>query len=192
MTVASRFIGMRTDQTSLERLLAEESFIRTLARQLVAGDADDIVQQAYLQAIEGGPETLDRPRSWLARVVRNLAIDHRRRGQRRDDRQRVAAVRERVPTPAELLASEECHREVVTQLNRLSPQLRTVVLLRYYEGLPPRRIAKELDLPVSTVSDVIVMTFTLTIAVVSANAGDVTNSAASSEKRDLIRILNTS
>lgn len=153
MTVASRFLGMRADLTSLERLLAEEPFIRSLARQLVAGDADDIVQQAYLQAIECGPDTLDRPRSWLARVVRNLAIDHGRRGQRRDDRQRVAAVRERVPTPAELLASEQCRRAVVAELNRLSPQLRTVVLLRYYEGLPPRRIAKELNLTVSTVSE---------------------------------------
>ncbi|HLQ39299.1 MAG TPA: sigma-70 family RNA polymerase sigma factor, partial [Planctomycetota bacterium] len=142
---------MTTTRTDLQRLLAEEPFVRLLARSLVADEADDVVQQAFLQALEHRPGSLVQPRWWLARVVRNLVADHRRRSQRRDARQRAAAVPERVPSSSELLEGEERRRALVTAVDRLSPDQRTVVLLRYYEGLPPRRIAAELRLPVATV-----------------------------------------
>ena len=142
---------MSAHPTELQQLLAEAPFVRSLARQLLADEPDDAVQQAYLQAIQQRAARLSRPRSWLARVVRNLVADQRRRSQRRDARERVAAVAERVPSPAELLALEESRREVITAVNRLPDPLRVVILLRYYEDLPPRRIAAALDLPVARV-----------------------------------------
>lgn len=133
------------------RLLAEEPFVRSLAQGLLASEADDVVQQTFLHALEHRPEGVTQPRSWLARVVRNLVTDRVRRRDRREARERAAAVAERVPSPAELVELEDSRRALIDAVNRLSPPLRTVILLRYFEGLPPRRIAAALDLPVPRV-----------------------------------------
>ena len=137
----------------LQRLLAEEPFVRTLAARLVAEEADDLVQQAWVRALEQEPRGVAEPRRWLARVVRNLVSDRGRRRARLKARERMSAARECVPTPVELLQVEERRRALVRAVNALPEQQRTVVLLRYYEGLPPRRIASKLGLPVTTVSN---------------------------------------
>ncbi|MGB3970036.1 MAG: sigma-70 family RNA polymerase sigma factor, partial [Planctomycetota bacterium] len=144
---------MTTKPDDLQRLLAEEPFVRALAHSLVADEADDVVQQAFLRALEHRPRNLVQPRGWLARVVRNLGADQRRRRERADARQRAAAVPDRVPSSSELLEGEERRRSLIAAVDRLPPDQRTVVLLRYYDGLPPRRIATELGVPVTTVSN---------------------------------------
>jgi len=129
---------MTTKPDDLQRLLAEEPFVRALAHSLVADEADDVVQQAFLRALEHRPGDLAQPRSWLARIVRNLAIDHRRRRARRDDRHRAAAAQDRVPSSSELLEGEERRRALVAAVDALPADQRTVVLLRYYDGLTRR------------------------------------------------------
>lgn len=62
----------RTPDVDLQALLAEEPFVRTLAQALAAGDADDVVQQTWLLALQHGGG-LDRPRSWLVRIAHNVA-----------------------------------------------------------------------------------------------------------------------
>ncbi|HEU4419754.1 MAG TPA: sigma-70 family RNA polymerase sigma factor, partial [Planctomycetota bacterium] len=142
---------MTTKPDDLQRLLAEEPFVRALAHSLVSDEADDVVQQAFLQALQHRPAGLLQPRSWLVRIVRNLAADQRRRSARRSTRHLAAARRDLVPSSSELLESEERRRALVAAVDRLPVDLRTVVLLRYYDGLPPRRIAAELGLPVKIV-----------------------------------------
>jgi RNA polymerase sigma factor (sigma-70 family) len=134
----------------LEQLLAWEPFVRGLARALVADDADEVVQQTWLQALDSRG-TVREPRSWLARVVHNAARNLRRSRRRQQQRERAAAVCERLPSSAELLLREERRRELVLAVDALPAPLRTVVLLRWFEDLPPRRIAAELGLPVATV-----------------------------------------
>ncbi|HEX5052754.1 MAG TPA: sigma-70 family RNA polymerase sigma factor [Planctomycetota bacterium] len=136
----------------LQRLLAEAPFVRALARQLVVGDADEVVQQTWLLAIEQGGQRIDRPRSWLARIARNVAANLRRGDRRRERRQRELAPSGLVPSSVELLEREERRRALVAAVDALPPGLRTVVLLRWFEGLPPRRIAALLDVPAATVS----------------------------------------
>ncbi|MEZ5963633.1 MAG: sigma-70 family RNA polymerase sigma factor [Planctomycetota bacterium] len=143
--------GMKPHPDDLQRLLAEAPFVRALAQSLVAGDADDLVQQAWLRALRSKSATLQQPRRWLARILRNLAHDRRRRDRREHTRQRAAARSELVLSSAELLAAEEHRRALVLAVDALPEHLRTVVLLRYYEDLPPRRIAAHLGVPVSTV-----------------------------------------
>ncbi|MCA8964952.1 MAG: sigma-70 family RNA polymerase sigma factor [Planctomycetes bacterium] len=133
-----------------EHLLREAPFVHRLARQLVGDEADDVVQQAFLLALQR-PEHLTQPRSWLARVVRNLITDRRRRETRRLAREDAAAATTAVPSSADLLLAEECRHALVKAVDGLPTQLREVVLLRYYEDLPPRRIAAQLGVPVSTV-----------------------------------------
>jgi DNA-directed RNA polymerase specialized sigma24 family protein len=42
----------------LERLLAEEPFVRRLAQHLVAGEAEDVVQQTWLRVLQTRPGLL--------------------------------------------------------------------------------------------------------------------------------------
>src|SRR5512142_2869281 len=48
-----------------------------------AADADDLVQETYLRALEHGPTRLEAPRGWLTRVAVNAARDALRRRKRR-------------------------------------------------------------------------------------------------------------
>ena len=138
--------------TSLERLLGEEPFVRMLARTLLAEEADDVVQQTWLHAMRSGGHGIAEPRSWLARIVHNVASNLRRSRRRREQNERDALAAPRpVPSSAELLVREEGRRELVAAVDALPVDLRSVVLLRYFDGVPPRRIARQLDLPVTTV-----------------------------------------
>ncbi|MFY9344177.1 MAG: sigma-70 family RNA polymerase sigma factor [Planctomycetota bacterium] len=142
---------MNLPPADLQRLLAEEPFVRKLAQSLLADEADDVVQQTWLRAMAARPGAVQQVRAWLARIVRNLAADQRRASKRREDRERSGAPRTEVPSSAELLLAEERRRELVAAVDGLPENLRTVVLLRWFEGLPPRRIAAQLEVPVQVV-----------------------------------------
>ncbi len=133
----------------LQRLLDEAPYVRLLARQLLAEHADDVEQQTWLQAIQHGPRGVDRPRAWLAQIVRNVAASLCRTR----SRQTPPSPREpaNVPSSADLMQQEEQRHQLVTAVDRLPEQLRAVVLLRYFEGLTPQAIARQLDLPVTTI-----------------------------------------
>src|SRR5262245_58369670 len=139
-------------ERDLSRLLAEESFVRGLARQPCAGDADEVVQRTWLRAIQQGGRGVEKPRHWLARVMRNVAANLRRDARRRSNREHAAAPPDLVPSSAELAEREERRRELVAAVDALPVALRTVVLLRWFDGQPPRRIGKALGLPAATVS----------------------------------------
>src|SRR5262249_32487315 len=151
-TAVSMALMQLPPDTDLQRLLAEEPFVRALAQQLVVGDADEVVQQTWLRVLQQGGRGVERPRFWLLRIVRNVAADLRRSDRRRQDRQRAASTRELVPSSAELLQREEQRRALVAAVDALPAPLRTVVLLRFFDGLPPRRIAAALSVPAATVS----------------------------------------
>ncbi|MCR9243488.1 MAG: sigma-70 family RNA polymerase sigma factor [bacterium] len=138
------------DVTELCELVAAEPFVRALARDLVADEADEVVQQAYLLALSSRPDGLRSPRQWLARIVRNVAFDLRRGRRRRRDHE-AAAARELTVSSADLQLREERRAEVVAAVDALPEPMRTSAVLRYYDGLAPRQIAQKLGVPVSTV-----------------------------------------
>ena len=135
----------------LQQLLAEEPFVRALARSLIADEADDVVQQAWLRALEQRQPAVRNARAWLARLVQNLVVDLRRRRLRRSARESQAATHPLVPSSAELAMAEERRRALMAAVDALPEHLRSVVLLRWFEGMPPRHIAKELGVPASVV-----------------------------------------
>lgn len=134
-------------------LLAEEDFLRALVRALLANtaDVDDVVQGAWLRALETGPADRSRLRRWLARVALNLARDRHRQDARRSALERACARKETTPSATEVLEHEERRGKVVAAVVGLPSPYRDVLLLRYYEGLEPRRIARRLDVPGNTV-----------------------------------------
>lgn len=136
-----------------ELLLAHSDFVRRLALELV-GDpatADDVAQDALSTAWRHRPEALRQPRAWLAAVVRNFARQQHRTEVRRKTHEARLPTAGRAPSPDEVLAREELRRSVVHAVLALPPQYRDLVLLRFYEALPPRAIARRLALPVETV-----------------------------------------
>ncbi len=136
-----------------ESLLRHRDFLEALARGLLDDDAEaeDVVQETYVAALERPPEGARSLRAWLARVARNRAVDFVRRRARRRTREARAARRDSSPDPSELAERLHGHRRAVEALLALDPPHRDVLLLRFYEDLPPREIARRLGIPVDTV-----------------------------------------
>lgn len=136
-----------------EELQTHAGFIRSLARSLVLDDsrAADVVQQTWMAAIEHPPAEGKPLRSWLAKVARNFARLSFRVDERRLRRERAAALPERLPSAEEIARKEEARRRLVDALFGLKEPYRTTILLRYYEDLQPRDVARRLGVPVETV-----------------------------------------
>lgn len=128
-----------------------------MARALVrdAHRADDLAQQAWLRAVRAGLARIESlgdgiaRRGWFAAVARRIRIDDARGDARRERRERAVAERDAaVPSPEELLRREAARRAVVDAVLRLDPIYRDVVVLRWFEGLPPRVIARRLEISI--------------------------------------------
>lgn len=132
------------------------SGVRKLVRELLgdATAADDVVQQTWLTALRRPPVPMWRLGAWLAGVARNHARDQLRGEQRRRARERRVARAESdasSESASEGLDQLEQIELVVEAVRQLSVRNREIVLLRYYEDLPPAVIAERLALPVATV-----------------------------------------
>ncbi|MBL8842107.1 MAG: sigma-70 family RNA polymerase sigma factor [Planctomycetes bacterium] len=145
------------DPLPLDDVIAQQRFLRSVARQLVrdAATADDVVQESYLRALE---EPHARPRSvraWLGRVVANLAHDRRRGELRRERREQEVASAAGCSTPADrspaaIAARVEMQRRLAERVLALAPAYRDVVLLHHFEGLSVAETAARLSVPLET------------------------------------------
>ncbi len=139
--------------SSLETILADDRFVRRIARRLVRDGptADDLTQAAYVEALERPTSAPAANRGWIATVVRHLASNLRRGDERRARHERVAARPEEQAPESVLIEREEIRQRLVAAVLRLGAPRSTVVILRYFDDLPPRAIARRLDMPVETV-----------------------------------------
>ena len=128
-------------------------YVRRLARSLVFDDAraDDVAQDVWVAALEHGPRETSSLRAWLAALARNLAWKSRRGDRRRAAREEAVARPEAVPSAAEILERESVRRRVIEAVLALEEPYRSTIVLRYFEGLEPREVARRLDVPVETV-----------------------------------------
>ena len=140
--------AQRGSVEDLERLFREYWPRAYRAAYLVAGDAaaaEDIAQEAFLAAVRN-LDRFDRRRPfgpWLHRIVVNRAIDWARARALRPEAEAVDA-----PAPERPEHDEELLRE----LDRLSPEHRAVIVLRYLLEYTPGEIAELLELPRGTVN----------------------------------------
>ncbi len=137
------------DPSIAQELLSHQTFLRRLAIDLVGEDADDLVQDVWKRALERPPRHGRELRGWLARVARNLAANRWRGEARRAEREEHRASEQ--PAAEELEARFELRKELVGALDSLSQSCRETILLRYFEGLAPRDIARRQGAPVATV-----------------------------------------
>ncbi len=132
-----------------EDLLAQVPRIRALALALLRNphDADDAVQETMARAAAHRP----RHPGWLVTVVRNVVASMQRSKGRVRAREREAARPEATPPTAKLVERAEWHRRVVSALLALSAPDRDVLLMRYFDDLGPKEIARRLRQPAGTV-----------------------------------------
>lgn len=135
-----------------ETLLDDRDFVRALALELVRDPAaaDDVAQETFVAAWQRGDEATRSSRGLLATIARNFARQFHRRDERRRERERSAAQRERLPSVADVVEREERRRAVVAAVLALPDAERVAVLLRFYDGLAPRQIARRLGVPTET------------------------------------------
>lgn len=146
---------MNADQPmdGAEALLGECDWLRRLARSLVSDSAraEDAVQETLAAAIQNPPHGTAPSRSWLSRVLRNALAQESRGRVRREDREALVEPRGASPASDKIAERLELQRRVFESVNALEPIYRDVIVLRYFDALPPREIAKQLDRPVKTV-----------------------------------------
>ncbi len=139
----------------LQGLLAEDRWIRRLARRL-AGDgesAEDLVQDAWVAALDarsGGPRRL---RPWLRGIMRNLWVDRQRTGAARADRERIVARDEALEPASELVAELELRKRVAEALLALEEPYRTALYLRFFKDRSLAVIARGQGVGVTTVHE---------------------------------------
>lgn len=168
--------SLDTDSSLVARCLrgdetAWEDLVRLHTRKVYAlcyrftgsgSEAQDLTQEVFLRVFrtvrsfrsdEGSFAT------WLARVTRNLLIDHYRRTRQ----ERVTdSIEEQLPMleevgagaperPDHALAGREASEILQATLQKLSPDLREAVILRDLQEMEYREIAAVLEIPEGTV-----------------------------------------
>jgi RNA polymerase sigma-70 factor (ECF subfamily) len=138
---------------SVEDFAAHGRFVRDLARRLLAEDphaAEDLAQDVWSAALQRPPPHRASLKGWLRAVT--LALNSNRL--RRRTLQREVALNGYArtdPPSAEQLDLHIQRRAVARAVHDLREPYRSVVLLRFYDGLPPREVARRLGRPVETV-----------------------------------------
>ena len=137
-------------------LLDHARALRGLARGLLRDDdAEDVVQDTWVAALERPPADADRAGGWLHRVAERMARKRRRIESRRTARERAVAQGTEgasVDPVDDVLVRREMLRQVADAVLALEEPYQTAVLLRYYQDLAPPAIAKRLGVPVATVN----------------------------------------
>ncbi len=146
---------MEPQETQLDAttVLEHLDWVRGLARSLVrdASRADDITQEAWLAVLRRPASAGVASKGWLARVVRNAVRQEDRRAAIRSDYEERARSNDETPSTDELVERVHVQRMVVDAVLALDAPYRRVILLRYFEGLAPRDIARRQGAPVATV-----------------------------------------
>lgn len=114
--------------------------------------AEDLTQEGFLRVSRYGSSFDGRSSvtSWLYRLVRNRCLDHlatRRREEERKEAFEVEMERRRSEPEGETEREAMVHRA----LDRLSPEMREVLVLSRFGGLKYREIAEACDLSLSNV-----------------------------------------
>lgn len=136
----------------LERLLNSAGQVRRLARGIAGSPSrgEDLAQEAWVSMLERPPAEGVPLLPWITGVVRNLARQERRSEARRQARERVVAKRVDAPE-REALERLEAQKAVVEAVRALREPYRSVIVMRYFDGLAPRQIAARTQTPVRTV-----------------------------------------
>ena len=163
----------QADAEALEAIMREHNQrLYRLALGLVgdAGDAEDVLQDAYVHAFEKRASFAGRSGigAWLASIVRNQAIDHLRSRRARHSAYRLESelpfVADELESPIEKAPGRALDGDPELEIDReqvrvaleaaiaaLPSTFRSVFVLREVEGLSLQQTAIYLGIPIATV-----------------------------------------
>jgi RNA polymerase sigma factor (sigma-70 family) len=149
-------MGRVTTESDLDRLLAEASWLRGLARSLLhhGPDADDAVQDVWVTSLRSPPDQGRPARPWLAEVLRNLVRSAARRSRFQRERAQDAAFLggdRTVPPVDGVVERMQTQRLLAEQVMALAEPYRSTLLLRFYEGHTAVAIGRAQGVPAGTV-----------------------------------------
>lgn len=139
-------------ENEIDELLADVGWLRTLAQRLARDPdtADDLVQETCAIALRQAAPPRDW-RSWLVGVLRTLVRSRRRDTAVQQRKFALLRGRDDAEDTLTLVQRLELQNLLATSVLQLEEPYRATVLLRYFEGEPPRRIAARQGVPVATV-----------------------------------------
>src|SRR5262245_1950582 len=148
-------MDLDAETLSIEERLREVARSRAIAVALLHGadaaEVDDVLQEASLAALAPDAPRGARFVAWIHGAVRHLARTTMRRRARRAAREERAAVPLAQLSAAEVAARLTRHRELLAAVEGLSEPIRSAIVRRYLDAVPPRRIASEQRVPLATV-----------------------------------------
>lgn len=154
---------MKPQTPTLDDLLSQRAWVRSLARALAVDDhdADDAEQETWLRALATPPAGRGSVRGWFGEVLRSRVADQGRARYREDERiGRLAAEtsiagaspRRRAPAiPGEEAERHETFVLLARALGELEEPYSTTIWLRFMEGHTARSISELTGDPVPTV-----------------------------------------
>ena len=127
--------------------------------------AEDIAQETFIRAHSSlaGFRGASSLQTWLYRIASNLAIDSMRRRKHRyssysldepvstSDTEVSRDIEDEGPGPERQLLTRQVQQEVTEAIARLSPKLRTVVILYELQGMSYDEIAEIVGAPLGTI-----------------------------------------
>lgn len=147
---------MTTSTGDLDGLLHHADWLRALAVRLAGHprDAEDVVQETYLVALEKKPPADGRPiRPWLKEVLRNVIRQRHRSESRRESREQQARTGDgAAAAAAEAAEQAELYQALSSEVKELDEPFRTAIVMRYFQGKSPYEIAEQLDVSFNTVT----------------------------------------
>lgn len=138
----------------VDELLEHVDFVRMLAGRLLSEDAhgaEDLAQDVWAAALERPPHARSRVKGWFRSVARNLNASRMRRLEPRLEGEALTESPAELPSAADQAEIDEARATVARAVRSLREPYRGVLFLRFYEGLPPREVARRLARPVETV-----------------------------------------
>ncbi len=148
----------RFEAQVLPHLEAAYRFAHWLSRS--PGDADDVVQEAFLRAFRGFDSLRGTDvKAWLLAIVRNCHATAHRQQQRRAfvplpeeyDAQDGHAMISSTPTPESASIGWDQERTLGKLMAELPEEHREVLVLREIEDMDYREIARIANIPIGTV-----------------------------------------
>ncbi|MFG0318843.1 MAG: RNA polymerase sigma factor, partial [Planctomycetota bacterium JB042] len=138
-----------------QKLLEHAGWLRALAVSLATepSEAEDAVQETFLAALRDPPDASRSVRPWLREVLKNVLRQRKRTERRRASRELATASPSsgELGAAAEVAAQSELFRGLAREVHMLDEPYRTAIVLRYLEEKSTPEIARQLDVPESTV-----------------------------------------
>lgn len=122
-------------------------------------DVEDLVQEVFLRACRAFKVgKVDHPKAYMYQVANSVICDYYRKAKRQcapsqdiEEFNESHTVNHEAPTPEELAIGEETWQTLCTSIDRLPNKVRQAIMLRRFDDLSYREVAKSMGISVRTV-----------------------------------------